>query len=272
MINIYKYTNYRKFLKEMIESKKKLDPSLTFSKLADEMSVQRSYLSQVLNNRGSFNLDQVYLISKQLGLDEDETEYLSLLLEIERSQVKERRGKLNDKRKQIKSLKMKSEKYLDRKPLDIESGFFARYYNDPYCSLVHMFLLIPKYNFSSERLLEKLEISKEKLTEILLILEKCRLIKVQKKKILVIKENLHLSNDSYLSKTNATMFRLKAIEYQQKCVNKSDYFFTASFSSDERTREKIKDSYMDFLSKVSAFVKDAPSEDVYHLNFDLFKI
>lgn len=44
----------------------------------------------------------------------------------------------------------------------------------------------------------------------------------------------------------------------------------ATFTADEKTKNQIQQNFMSFLKSTKAFVAKAPSEDVYHLQFDLF--
>jgi len=270
MTNVYDYTDYRRFLREAIQSRKQVTPSLTFSRISDEISVQRSYMSQVLGGKGNLNSDQIYLIGKKLNLGANEIDYLMLLAEIDKCQVKERRVDLESQRNKIRNKNLKSEKYMSRTSVKIDSDSFSQYYNDPYCSLVHMYLLIENYHKDLPSISKKLNISDDKLSNVLSTLEKCGIINVKKKSITVQKETLHLSDKSFLSRTNATMFRLKAIEHHQKSSEQEDYFFTASIAADEVTRAEIKKCFLEFLKKTAGLVEKSPSKRVYHLNFDLF--
>lgn len=272
MTKVYDYIDYRKLLRDTIQSRKQVTPSLTFSKISDEIQVQRSYLSQVINGRGNLNSDQLYLIGQKLNLKKGEIEYITLLAEIEKCQVYERKQELKSQRDQVRSKYLKSEKYMDRNPVKVEAEHFARYYNDPYCSLVHMYLVIPKYRKTPALIKDKLNISDEKLREILDTLEKCAVIEYKQKTLCILKETLHLSDQSYLSKTNATMFRLKAIEHQQRSADEMDYFFTASIAANEDTRVELKKRFLEFLNEAAKLVEKSPSEEVFHLNFDLFRV
>lgn len=83
---------------------------------------------------------------------------------------------------------------------------------------------------------------------------------------------MHMSQDSYFSTLHATMFRMKAIEYCQKKDTTKDYFFTATFSANEEVKTEIKAEYLAFLESISKKIEQAPSEEVFHMNFDLFKV
>jgi uncharacterized protein (TIGR02147 family) len=266
----YDYIDYRKYLKAAVLAKKASSPSINFSRIAEEVGVQRSYLSQVFGFKCHLNSDQLYVIAKKLGLGEKEIEYLLILLDVEKSQVSARREKLIHLRDSLRNAHFKSENYLDRKTLKIDNGIYSQYYTDPYCSLVHMYLLIPNFRNHPSSITEELGLSQEKLDEILQVLLRLKLIEMAKGKVKVLVETLHLVEDSFLSKTNATMFRLKAIENQMRGNVESDYFFTASISADAETKNAIKRKFLEFLKEVSKLVDSAPAKKVFHLNFDLF--
>jgi DNA-binding transcriptional regulator YiaG len=135
-----------------------------------------------------------------------------------------------------------------------------------------MFLLIPKYRTSPMEICKTLNISELKLEEILSTLENCHVIENQSGKIKILRQSMHLSQQSFMSKTNATMFRLMAIEHQQKSASNRDYFFTATVAADRETQNTIKRKWLKLLNEISQLVDEAPSKEIFHLNFDLFSI
>jgi uncharacterized protein (TIGR02147 family) len=270
-MNAHAFTDYRRFLRDLIEAKKRSDPQVTCGRLADRAGVQRTYLSRVLHGRGSLSGDQLYLIARELQVPEKEREYLQLLLETERCQVPERREKLLKRRDQARKEALRSEEFLGREGLVPSESAFAEYYGNSLCPIVHMFLTIPAYLKEPRRIALDLGISHDALTAALNVLERCRVLQLEKQGFRMLKPDLHLSARSHLSRTYATQFRLKAIEYQQRFGNEDDYFFTSSFSGNEKLRTEIKARFLELLRWISAQVEKGSPEKVYHINFDLFR-
>ncbi|MGK5086566.1 TIGR02147 family protein [Bdellovibrionota bacterium FG-2] len=271
-MSVFSIQDYKRFLKSALEIKKKKDSTLSFSKLADYAKIQRSYLSQVLNGAPHLSADQLYLIAKRLGLGSEEIDYLLLLLEIERCTVPERQAELALKRDQIRAKHLKTEKFIKHETVKVSAEHLTQYYCDPHIPIAHMFLTIPKFQKNPEALVEKLDVSQEQFTRILSVLEDCGLIRFTPQGLEVLKPNLHLEKESPLARVNGTFFRLKAIDSLQRAKSEEDYFFTASFSATEALRTQIKERFLQFLKRQSKEIGDSPAEQVFQLNFDLFRI
>lgn len=273
MTKVYDYHCYRSFIKTAVEEKKQVLPSLTFAKIAEYAGMQKSYISQVLNGKGTLNSDQLFLIGKKLRLGPKEMGYLNLLLEFEKCQIPERKKQLELEIARLREEHCNTSNYIEYDTIDvIENEAFAQYYNDPYCSLIHIFLSLPEYSMSLTKITNRLQISNEKVADVVETLEKCGIIRLEKGSMRLVKSSLHLDGKSFLSRTQASMFRLKAIEHHQKSKNNEDYFYTASFSTSEVVRKEIKKRYLEFVSDISRLIKEEEADDVFHINFDLFKV
>lgn len=97
-MRIYAYQSYRTFIRDAIEGAKRVNTGMNYSQLAKAVGVQKSYLSQVLAGKCHLNSDQLFKAAKCLGLDLEESEFLILLLEQEKTTIEERRLFLNARR------------------------------------------------------------------------------------------------------------------------------------------------------------------------------
>ena len=64
--------------------------------------------------------------------------------------------------------------------------------------------------------------------------------------------------------------RIIGLNKQHNMNQNITYSFSALFSANEKTRNDIQFSYMEFLKKVEKLVKNAKEEHCYQMNFDLF--
>jgi uncharacterized C2H2 Zn-finger protein len=133
-------------------------------------------------------------------------------------------------------------------------------------------MTVDRYRREPNLIIEKLGITKRDLTEVLTILERCAVVHATKKGYEVDINSRHLSQSNRLSRINAASFRLKAIEYQQRLGNTDDYFFTSTFSATLETRALVKSHFMELLKQVAPKVEGAKAEEVFQMNFDLFRI
>ncbi len=268
-MNVYKYDAYKSIIKLKISSlKENRIKSVSLGRLAEMCSIQKSYISKVLNHDGHFSSDQLYAICNALKFTPKEMSYLFLLFEYEKSEHPKRREILKKELDKIKSNYLKSENYLSNKELTL-NNLSLKYHLNPNALLVHMYLTIPKYRLNIEAIGQKINISKNEMLNILDLLQDLKYISYKENKIEVLKENIHLSKDSELYQYYKTLIKVKTIEKIQNDSASKDYNFSVIFSSDEKAKQEIREHFMSFLKKVEEIVKKAKCEEVYQMNFDL---
>lgn len=270
-MNVFTYKNYKAAIRDYLTIRKTIDKGISLGKMSEKTGIQRSYLSNVFADRAELNADQLYQVAQFLNFSEAQIEFLILLRDIELSNVEDRKVKLLAKKKSIQQSQDVSETYLERVAISVNTEAYTEYFSTPNCPIVHMFLTIPKYAKRPDLICDEINLSPENLRAALITLEKCEIIILTKEQYEVKEFNMHLSDKTYLSRTYASAFRAKAIDYQQRRDNPNDYFFTSSFSANEQTRQEIHQKWMEFLNWLSKKVEKAPSSEVFHINFDLFK-
>ena len=270
---LYDFSDYKAYLEKCVTELRGGPSRLTFAALAKQAKINRSYLSQVIKGDAHLSSDQLELITSALGLAEDDRDYLLLLLDIERTQIKERRARLESKAHELRREKLKSQSFLKTNDVAAASSAEAAYYQDPYCSLTHMFLTIPTYATAPQLLAEKMGISEAHLARVLQIL--CSAGVIEKKgDVYEIQNQLrHLEATNPLAQVHRTLMRLKGLDVLARQSSDRDYFLSTSFSANERVRESIRRRFLDFLKSVSEDVERTKDvEEVFHINFDLFKV
>lgn len=269
--NVYKFDDYRDFIEEYCEHKKKSDPRFSYSVLAKATRLQPSYLSNVMRKKASLNSDQLYAICHEAALSSDSREFLLTLLELERTKLASRKAELLRQVGELRSHRLRSEEFLGER-IDIGSEQKAKlYYSNALCSILHMFLAIPKYNRDLSKICQKLGVSADALEEALQILTFADVIKREGGKIVLCKPNLHLAKENPLSQMHALLLRLRSIEYQNLNGKRDNLFFTSTFSANKKTFGALKTRIMALIEDAGALVEAAPSEEVFQLNIDLFE-
>jgi len=271
-MNVYNFDDYRKFFAQRVKSARASGSSLTFAKIADQMGVQRSYFSQVLNGRGNLTADQLFLAGKACALAEEDIEFLVLLLEIERCSVKERKSKLVQQREQLRAKSLRTESFVSLDSVRPANDSYNIYYSDPYCPIVHMCLTVPKFREDIRHISSRLGISMARLEAALAVLSQCRIISRSIRGIELHDNRMYLPGDSPLAVAHGTMLRLFAINQRQKVADPDDYFFTTTFSATESVRKDLHLAFLNVFKSFAPLIEKAPSEEVFHVNFDLFRI
>lgn len=93
-MSVFHHNSYRTIIREFVDTAKKNGANMNYSRLSLTMGVQKSYLSQALSGRCELNQDQLYRAAQLMNLTDNETDYLMLLLDRERTQIPERKSYL----------------------------------------------------------------------------------------------------------------------------------------------------------------------------------
>ena len=266
-LNIYTYSNYRKFIKDYFEFKKSIDRSFTYGKICDAIGMQRTYLSHVIAGRGDLSEDQLYGLSEKMDLSEEEERYFQLLLSIEKCGVWTRKEKLIQKQKELSTTNLKSENAL--KEDSLQGAKLEEYYYDPLAPVVHMYLMIPKFSKKPSLVSELLGIPGERLVSIIQNLTKMGLIESSKDGYIVHESNVHLSESHPLSQHHGNNLRHMGIT-ARGLQRKTDYFFSATICSDETAKAMVKAELLKTLEICSKKIEKSKNERIFHLNIDLF--
>lgn len=269
-MEFYSALDYRRAIKYLVDKEKALGLDVNFSKLAEAIRVQRPYLSKVMNGSADLNSDQLYLLSQFFQLKEEEAEYLELLLEYSRAQLKEKKDHLKRKIQKIQALHLDIKKHVDAKNITPEDNHFSDYYLNHYMQVIHVALNIRRYQ-DPEKLALALNISKAFVLSILQKLEELSLVEFKNGKYKVTSRSIHLPKDSSLIKPHQALVRLRSLEqFQVKSHDPGNYSFSVTFSGDEQIRKRIQEEFLAFLKTSQKIVASGGTEEVYQMNFDLF--
>jgi len=270
LANIYESLHYRKWIRSQAEDWKKSRPGHTLSRLAQQTGIQPPYLTNVLKERAHLNADQFYSVAKAFALNRQETEYGLMLLEWERSSLEERKQALKQQIEIYRKEKLKTENHLQAQKVDASEENMIRFYSNPELVLVHAFLGVPRYAQNLKLIADSLKIEMSKLEELLKELKDYGLIQVTAKGTEKTGRSLHLSKTSAIWRSHQLLMQFRSLQRMQQLQESERYNFSVTFTADEKTREKIHREFLALLSKVEKLVKEAPSEEVYQMHFDLF--
>jgi len=273
-MNVYSETDYRKIIATIVDERKKINSSLTYQSLADNIRIQKSYLSRVMNGGADFNSDQLYMACKSLDLSKEQTEYLSLLLEYERSIYPERRDELREEIEKIRDEKRDSKyglkKVEEMKAIEFDSSIFSDYYMDSNIVLTHMMLLVDRMRKDLDEIRTVLNINENQFSDVLTKLEKMGLIENRDGKIEVIKRRLHLPKGSKLEFPHLILMKQRSSQHLLNLEKSERTSFVATFTSNPKAFKKIQERFNDFLKDVQTLSSEGKATGCYQFNFDLF--
>jgi predicted transcriptional regulator len=145
----FKSKDYREAIQHLFNSKSETNPSLTYTKLAQAMKVQNSYLSKAFALEGHLSSDQIFLALRFLKCRPIEFDFIEALAEHCRSSVEERKADLMSRLDKMRAKEMQSSEHLSKTTKSISAQDHISYYLNAHCLLVHVALLVPRYQENS---------------------------------------------------------------------------------------------------------------------------
>lgn len=270
-MNIFEFKSYKVLIKERIAELKQLNPKYTFDALSIAMDVHKPYLSKVLNKKGNLNSDQLYKCSKYLKFTELEKNYFALLFEENISTLEERKVQLQKDLDRLRKKALKSDSLYPAEERANEIMKVDTYFLDPYFALIHMFLLIEKYRKDIDSIAKILNLAKERVHEYIESLHNMKIIEKKETNIKILKEFIHLPENSNLITAFRNLSKAKSLEKIAQ-LNRDDYLsLHIFFTADETARNKIQKLFLEFLNEAKKIADKSKSEEVFQLNFDLLK-
>ncbi len=268
--SIYGYQSYRRWLNDQAHEWKKRSPSHTLARLSELAQLQAPYLTNVLKEKAHLNADQFFSIAQVFAISAEEFQYGQILLEWERSAHEKRKEHLRQRMAELKKQKLKTENYLKASADDISEQEATRFYLNPELQLVHAFFGVEEFAADQELIARHLRIDSVKLASLVQELEKLGFLKKTPKGYQKTKKSIHLSKSSPVCRPQQLLMQYRSLQHQQGLPEDDRYNFAVTFTADPATREKIHQEFLKFLSVIETQVREAPSEQVYQMNFDLF--
>jgi uncharacterized protein (TIGR02147 family) len=272
-MNIYRYSDYRQIIKKLVEQTKKTDSSVNYSTLASALRVQKTHISKILKGSAHLSSDQLYLLIDFFKLTLEEGNYLSLLIEKERTGIAPRRQQLEAKIGAIQSQHRDTRKTLKAKMIESEeSKAYAEYYLDPLMTIVDVFLMVPQYQKNPQSISKILGIGEGHLKRILSTMEKLKMIKrdEKEKSYYPLQNDTILTKDSPLCSPHQVLLRLLSAFHALRIPADERFNFSMTIATDARTRAYIHDKFLEFLRAIESEIKSSQPEEIYQINFELF--
>ncbi len=268
MVSIFNFTKSREFLRAYIEALPKKGWG-EIQRWADHLSLQASYVSQVLAGSKSFNIDQGYLLAKHLGLSENEIEYFLLILEIEKAGSHETKTYLE---KRLGVLKTKSKNLSKRMPKDREFTDSEKsvFYSSWTYSAIRLYCSIGKGK-SKEEIAKRFHLERAEVTEMLEFLCACGLCEEKHGVYKVGFQKTYLEHTSPHIHRHRLNWRVKALS-QIENVQDEEMCFSSPFSVSQEDFGQLREELAKFLERFFQRIQKTTPEEMGVLNIDLLKL
>lgn len=266
--NIFNFTDYKLYLSEKITHEASLHKGYR-AKLCEFIQCQPSYLSQVLNGKPDFTLEQAHRLNQFLLHDKIETHFFILLVEKSRAGTRDLRAYFNEQIENVKSSRFNLKKRL-KETDDISEEDQNKYYSAWFYSAIYVALSIPEFQ-SIQFLAKRLSLPEELIVEAISFLETSGLIEKKSNTYHVTKKRIHLERDSAFIRRHHVNWRSQALQSTEKNLP-GDLHFSTVVALAKDDYEKIKEIFVKSIASAREVIKPSPEEELMAITLDVFKL
>lgn len=267
-INLFDYDDYKSYLNVRITEEASAEKGYR-SRLSEFVQCQQSYLSQVLKGRPDFTLEQACRLNQFLHHDKTESKYFILLVEKSRSGTKELEKFFNEQINELKKERFHLKKRL-KETEDIKLEDQHKYYSTWFYSAIYVILSIPKYQ-SVHAISQRLNLPEEIVGDVINFLNECGLIENVNGIYKVTKKRLHLDRSSTFIQRHHINWRSQSLQSVEKNLAEDLHFSTVVSLSNEDFG-KIKEIFVQAISKAREVIAPSPEEEIVAITLDVFKL
>lgn len=265
-LSVYRYHDYRRYFEDLLRIN--ISSGLTLRKLAHDLKISPSYLSQVISGKKDFSADIIKNFKKVLRLDKNEMQHLLELLSFSRSENQKQKIEIYDKI-------VKDKKYQKNNPNESEVYSYLSHW---YFVAIKEFLSIESnvnnVNALKENFIYKIKSSEVRRAIKFLVNEKFIQIN-EDSTITILKQQVDCYSDVYrlsLSSFHKQMFNL-AIEAIHLTARDERLILGNTVSLSEEGCVKVKEVIENAHRQIAEIEKnDRNKSVVYHAGLAFFPI
>ena len=266
MPQIFDFIEYREYLAAWIKGLG--EHAYGFKgRVAKALGVSSSLVSQVLGGEKSFTADQASDLCDFLGLNEIESDYLQLLVELDRSGNVKYREKISRRIEQLRAQASRIGKRVPRhKELTDEQR--AIYYSSWLYTGVRNLSALPNVR-SADAIAERLRLEPATVNRVVRFLIENGLCREEAGALTYGPASVHVDKDSPFANKHHQNWRIQAMQQMER-KRDEDVFFTGPMSLSAEAAAQIRRLLPDMIQTIMKISGPSPSETVACLNIDWF--
>lgn len=268
-MSLFQHSDYKSYVLERIEGMPKAGRG-EFQKIAQTLSMHSTRVSHIFRGDMHLTLEQAAGLCRYWGMAQIEAEYFIVLVQLARAGTEDARKIL---KAQAQSLRSRSKELITRVPQDralteSEKGIF---YSSWQYSAVRLLTSIDEFQ-TLEALATRLDVSRERMREILDFLVDTGLCILKNDRYQMGPKTTHLESNSPLIARHHSNWRLKALPRHEK-LSPRELAYTCPVSLNRKDQEVLREllvqTVQTFLKTVTA---SEPSDMVACLTIDWFEV
>jgi uncharacterized protein (TIGR02147 family) len=261
--------DYRKFLNDFIKSQPKAGHGFKL-KMAEALRVHPTLITQILKGHKSFTMEQGFVLTEFLKLNDLERDYFLTLIEFDKAGTEPLKKFIEAK---LLKLRLEGEKVKNQVATyaSMSEADQAIFYSHWSYSALRLSCDLGE-QVSSKSLAMHLQLPIELVDEILRFLISRGLVKQKNNGFLALgPQNTFLPAESPLISRHHMNWRMKAIERHPR-LRSDDLAFSAPLTIAQNELIEVRKMCLELIQKVSKKVSASPSETLACLNLDWFRV
>ncbi len=268
--DIFDYLDYKSYIKDYIRAQPRVGRGIRMA-IANHLNSPVSHISQVLNGKSQFSLEQAESANEYFGHTSEESYFFLLLVQMGRAGTPALKARLKQQLQQTLDRRSVLKERLGVKQTLSEKDQ-ATFYSSWLYGVIHMMITIPEFQ-SKEAISDYLGISLKKTAEILEFLISIGLaVQMQNNRFQVGTARIHLGHDSPMISKFHTNWRMQAIRSLEKEDQGKDLHYSSVITISDQDFTKIKSILIKCIEEVKLIIKDSPCEGVHSFCIDFYNI
>lgn len=268
--SIFEYNEYEEFVRDRIQFAKSTQGSGVTRRLSEQLQCHTTFVSQVINKKAGFSVEQALRFSKFFRLNRAETDFFVDLVGL---------GRAGDESAKV-FFQLRIEK-LRSKHADLKERWSSRnsdlheneltYFGSWMIQAVHGTLQL-KTCRTSERIASYLGISKIEVEEVLNKLLSMKLVTRTGSEWSTTTHFLHLGKESPLIRQFHLQWRQRVCQEFLKSRNPDSTHYSGILTFARSDESAVRGVLLEALDKIMKIIESSPSEEAFGLNLDFFSL
>jgi uncharacterized protein (TIGR02147 family) len=266
--SVFEYLDYKSYIKATLKIMGAETSARGLrTRLAEAAQCHTAFVSQVLNGRAHFSLEQAARLTGYFGFTKDEKTYFILLVQHNRAGIKELKDHFAE---QMSQLAQRQHVLKERLSYDtaLTRDDQAKFYSSWIFGAIHVLVSVRGCN-TVEGIARYLGISQIKTVDALDFLNRVGLVIKNNGKYEIGKSHIHLGHDEPMINKHHTNWRMMAIRSLEH-VRPNELHYSSVITCSEKDALRIKQVIVEAIDSVRAIVRPSSNEGAFVYCFDLF--
>lgn len=265
-MKIFESTDYREFVSKTVQTLPKSGRG-EYLKIAKHLGIHTSTLSQVLSGQKRLTLDQGCLLADYFGFNELETQYLLLLIELDRAGTERLRRTLTGQMNQIRAESKKLSAVIPGKRA-LNEHEKAVFYSNWYYTGIWALTSIPGFQ-RADTITKHFGLPRLIVNQVIDFLVSTGLCVESHGNLAPGTTYVHLEADSPFIGRHHSSWRQKAME-RHPALSETEIAYSSPMSISKEDAIKIRQLIVSWIEHANQVRDPSPCEALYCLNIDWF--